>query len=294
MGLRNLAAGNFFLPFLDNIFYSKYNKTMNTLLEVNRVAFSIAGVDVYWYGIIITSGIIVAILVATLYCKLKKIRTDLPLTIALIILPTGILSARLFSVIFEPGLVLADFFNFRTGGLSIIGAIIGGGLGLLVYVLIKKQKNPFELFDVLCVVLLLAMAIGRWGNFFNTEVYGQLVDKSSSFAHFPFVIEKDGNLYEALFFYESCANLLGFAILSVIFFVSKRSGYTSAFMVIYYGTVRAVLEPRRQSQYILKLAGLPISQILSFAMIALGVAILIYLIVSSHKKKEQINGKKTG
>lgn len=265
---------------------------MNTLLDVNRVAFTIAGVDVYWYGIIISSAIIVAILVATLYCKLKKIKTDLPFTIALVILPTGILSARLFSVIFEPGLSIGDFFNFRTGGLSIIGAIIGGGLGLFIYVLIKKLKNPFELFDILCVVLLLAMSIGRWGNYFNSEVYGQLIDPNSPFARFPFAIQKGNNFYEALFFYESCADLLGFVILSVIFFTVKRSGYTSACLLIYYGTVRAILEPRRQSRYILKLAGLPISQILSFVMIALGVALLIYFIVNSLRKKEQKNGQK--
>ena len=265
---------------------------MNSFIGVNRVAFSIGDFDVYWYGIIICVAIIVAIVVASLYSKKKGYGADLPLTIALVILPTGILNARLFSVLFEPGLSMADYFNFRTGGLSIIGAIIGGGLGLLVYCLIKKQKNPFVLFDVLSVVLLLAMAIGRWGNFFNQEVYGQMIDPTSPFAKFPFAIEKDGTFYQALFFYESCANLVGFAGLSCLFMFTKQPGYTTGAMLTYYGIVRSILEPFRQSQYILKMGEVAVSRVMSYVLIAVGVAILIYVIVKSAKAKGTKNEQK--
>ncbi len=265
---------------------------MENFLGVNRVAFKIGEFEVYWYGIIICAAILTAIFVDCLYCKKKGYPTDLPLTIALVILPTGILSARLFSVLFEPGLSMADYFNFRTGGLSIIGGIIGGGLGLLVYCLIKKRKNAFELFDTLCVVLLLAMAIGRWGNFFNSEVYGQVIDSSSYFARFPFAVEIDGVFYQALFFYESCANLLGFVIMTFIFLYSKQTGFATAFFLIYYGTVRSILEPLRQSQYVLKLAGIPMSQLMSFFMIAVGVGVLIYAIYKTTKAKGLKNEQK--
>ncbi len=258
---------------------------MNNFLAVNRVAFSIGGFDVYYYGILICSAIIVAVLVDMLYSKLKKYGYDMPLTIALVILPAGILSARLFSVIFEPGLSIAEYFNFRTGGLSIIGGIIGGGLGMLVFCLIKKEKNPFKYFDTLCVVLLLAMSIGRWGNYFNSEVFGQVIPADSPFAKFPLAIEKDGVYYQALFFYESVLNFIGFIGLSFVYFFTDNT-YTTAGLLIYYGIVRSILETFRQSQYVLKLAGLPISQIMSFLMIAIGLAILIYKIVKTVQKKK--------
>lgn len=265
---------------------------MESFLGVDRVAFTIGSLEVYWYGIIICIAIITAIVVATLYSKKKKYNSDLPLTIALVILPTGILNARLFSVLFEPGLSMADYFNFRTGGLSIIGAIIGGGIGLLIYCLIKKQKNPFVLFDILSVVLLLAMAIGRWGNYFNQEVFGQVIDPSSPFAKFPFAIEKDGVFYQALFFYESCLNLVGFIALTFIFLYTKRPGYTTGAMLTYYGIVRSILEPLRQSQYILKIGEVAISRVMSYVMIVVGVSILIYCIVMTVKTKGTKNEQK--
>lgn len=259
---------------------------MNEFLCVNRVAFNIFGMDVYWYGIIMCSAIIIAIGVACLYCKLKKYGTDMPINIAFVILPFGIMNARLFAVLFDSSLSITEYFNFRTGGLSIIGAIIGGGLALLIYLLIKKDKNPLRHFDVLCVVLILAMAIGRWGNFFNTEVYGQVIDSSSFFARFPFAIEINGIYYQALFFYECCLNLVGFIILSIIFFKVKQSGYVTATYLIYYGIVRTILEPLRQSDYILKLWGMPISLICSVIMIVIGVVVMALCINKSVKMRK--------
>ena len=74
---------------------------MVNLLNVSRVAFSIGGLDVYWYGIIICIAIIVAIVVASLYAKKRKRNPEIALNIALVILPTGIVGARLFSVLFD-------------------------------------------------------------------------------------------------------------------------------------------------------------------------------------------------
>ncbi len=257
---------------------------MNSLLLVDRVAFSIAGFDVYWYGLIICFAIVVAVVVASLYCKKRKYNTEMPLNIALVILPTGILAARLFAIVFDASMRLSDYFNFRTGGMSIIGAVIGGGLGLLCYLLIKREKNMLLYFDTLCVVLILAQAIGRWGNFFNSEVYGQVISDGSAFAKFPFAVEIDGIYYQALFFYESVLNLIGFGILSILFLKTKTNGYVTSVYLIFYGMVRAGLELLRQEEYILKLAGLPISWICSFIMIAGGVIMLIYTILKAKKK----------
>lgn len=267
---------------------------MVNLLNVSRVAFSIGSLEVYWYGVIICFAIIIAIAIASLYAKKRKRNPDIALNIALVILPTGIIGARLFSVLFDAGLNITDFFNFRTGGLSIIGAVIGGGIGLLVYCLIKKEKNPFIYFDTLAVVVILAQAIGRWGNYFNQEVYGQIIEAGTTFARFPFAVEIDGVFYQALFFYESVLDLLGFVGLSFIYLFVKDSGYTTAAYLMYYGTIRIILETFRQSEYVLRLAGLPISQICSGIMIAAGAALLIYLILKSKKNTVRKNnyGKK--
>lgn len=264
-----------------------------SFLAMDRVAFTIFGRDIYWYGIIIASAMIAAIIVALVICKIKKISLDTPITIAAIILPTGILMGRLFSVLLEKDLSIADYFRFETGGMSIIGAIIGGGLGLLLYVLIKKPKRPLVYFDILVTVLFLAQSIGRWGNFVNQEVYGQMIEAGSTFAKFPFAVEINGNFYEALFFYESMLDLLGFIITLVVFLTVKDDGWACGIYGVFYGTIRSVLETRRQSQYVLKIFNMPASLIVSVILIAIGVSILTYKVVKLIKnRKEKVSDGK--
>lgn len=255
-------------------------------LNVGRIAFTIKGYDIYYYGLIICAAILIAVLVATMYSKKKGYGSDMPLNIALVVVPTGILGARLFSVLFDNSLNWSDFFNFRTGGLSIIGAIICGSLGLLLYCLIKRDKDIFKYFDVLAVVLILAQAIGRWGNYFNQEVYGHIISSESWFANFPFTVEVDGQHYMALFFYEFCFDLAGFFVLSNVYFGSVGNGYTTSLYLVYYGLVRTILEPLREPQYILMWNGLQISRLVSFAMIIVGIILYIAISIKLTKTKK--------
>ena len=264
---------------------------MEKLLN-SRVAFSLFGIEVYWYGVFITLGILSAFIVAFFLCKKKGLNQDTPYYILLAVVPIGILSARLFSVIFEDGLSLKDYFNFRTGGMSIIGAVIGGAIGLTLLCIFKKI-NFFTLADVLVVVLILAQAIGRWGNYFNNELYGQEIT-NSAWQFFPFAVKIDGIYYEALFFYESVLNLIGFAGLMCLFWFTKDKGLCTGTYFAFYGIVRFFLEPRRQAEYILKAGSLPISRVLSLVMFVIGISILIYVIVKKYtkkNKKEQVNGR---
>lgn len=267
---------------------------MERFLNVNSIAFSIGKFDVYWYGLIICLAIMLVIVLACFMAKKKGYSVDMPLNVALVILPTGILCGRLFSVLFDEGLSITDYFNFRTGGMSIIGAIIGGGLGLLVYTFIKKDKDKLKYFDILCAVLILAQAIGRWGNYFNGEVYGKLIDSNSWAAHFPIAVKIGENYYQALFFYESVLDIIGFVFLCEIYLGTKRSGNTTAFYLIYYGVVRTVLESFRNEKYILRLWGLPISQVCSAIMIAVGIGIYVYLYIKSKNSSRKLaNGQET-
>lgn len=257
-------------------------------LVLSRVAFTIFGRDIYWYGIIITVAIIIAFVLAFVLAKRRKMSNNIPYEILIAILPLGILSARLFSVIFEPGLTLADYFNFEGGGMSIIGAIIGGLIGIIILCIVRKHSF-YEICDLLVVVLILAQGIGRWGNYFNSEVYGQLVT-DPALQYFPYSIEivEGGvtNYYEALFFYESMLDLLGFAGLICMFWFVKQKGWCVATYLVYYGTIRAILETRRQSEFVLKLGNVAVSQLMCFVMITAGVAIFIHLIVKNIKIKK--------
>lgn len=255
---------------------------MNNVMG-SRVAFSLFGIDVYWYGIIITSGILVAFLLSFILCKKRGLSNGLPYEIMLAILPLGIICARLFAVLFDNGLDITDFFKFREGGMSIIGAVIGGAVGITILCLIKKY-NFLQIADIICVVLILAQAIGRWGNYFNNELYGQeIIDPA--WQKFPIAVEVNGSYYEALFFYESVLNLIGFILLICLYWFIKQKGIAVGSYLCYYGSVRFLLEPRRQSEYILKLGNIQISRLLSLIMIVIGVGILIYVITKEIKRK---------
>lgn len=260
------------------------------MIILDRVAFTLFGVDVYYYGIIMALAILACLVVAIILCKVKKIDTMKPIEIFLATVPAGLLSARLFSVIFEDGLSLADFFNFRTGGMSIFGAIIGGAIGMLVYKLITKQ--PFLLIaDIASSVLFLGQSIGRWGNYFNQEVYGQLIT-NPKLQFFPYAVEIGGSWYEALFFWESVLTLIGFVALLVVYLKTKKTGLVTGIYFLYYGIIRVILEFHRQQEFVLKLGNLPVSALVSGLFIIVGISVIIYLIVKSKKEKQSSGGEK--
>lgn len=268
-----------------NVFCMVYN---NIMILSNRVAFTIFGIDIYYYGLIISLAILLCVILAMILSKAKKQDTAMPLELFLAIIPLGILSARLFSVIFEPDLTIADYFNFRTGGMSIIGAIIGGAIGATIYMLIKKK--PFLVIgDTITSVLLLGQAIGRWGNYFNEEVYGLVITNPAN-QWFPLGVNIDGTWYEALFFYEFVLALLGFIAILIVYLKTQKAGLSTGIYLVYYGIIRIILESRRQPQYILKWGNVPVSALVCGIFILAGAAILTYIIIQSikHKKEQKV------
>ena len=264
---------------------------------LDRVAFTIFGTEIYWYGVIITLAIILDFVILVLSCKKLGLDSDTPYDLLLFLIPLGIIGARLFSVIFDAGQSIADFFNFRDGGLSIIGGLIGGATGLLIYCIIKK-KNFLFMLDVIAPLVILAQGIGRWGNYFNKEVYGKVV-ASEVMQWFPFAVEIYGTWHYALFFYEFVLNILGFILLISLFFIKKRkNGMVVASYLCYYGTVRFILEGLRDEEYILRLGTAPISKIMSGVMVLVGLGIFTYYIVRAIKNERKlsegkINGKES-
>ncbi|MBR5508414.1 MAG: prolipoprotein diacylglyceryl transferase [Clostridia bacterium] len=143
-------------------------------MTVNRVAFNLFGMPIYWYGVIIAIGLIMGIITASLAAKKLGEKDDIILDIVLVCTPVSVVFARLYYVIFKWDMYknnLMDIFDIRSGGIAIYGAVIGAVLAAYVYAKAKK-KNPLFVFDVGSVGLITGQMIGRWGNFVNQEAFG--------------------------------------------------------------------------------------------------------------------------
>ena len=254
-------------------------KMSNGLSALTEFGFTIGGLEIRWYGIIIAAGILVAFLVAAKLFKKAGYKDSIVYWILLICIPAAIVGARIYYVLFnlnDPDLKTFGIINIRKGGIAIYGGIIGGCLALFIIARVKKC-GFFTLADVCAVALILAQSIGRWGNFMNKEVYGFEVASHA----FPFTVDIYGTPHLATFFLESILNLGGFILLLYVLSRQKKWGTTSAVYLIFYGCVRAILEPLRDPEYILKInpkgSGIVFNQVsfmISLVIIALGVLIL--------------------
>ncbi len=249
--------------------------------------FSLFGVwEVKWYGVIMASAMLIGVVVAVLICKMKKYHLDMPLELALIVLPLAVIGARLYFVIFYGVDSFVDVFKIWEGGLAIYGGVIGGFVGILLYCWLRKD-NIAKVCDVAAPCLILGQAIGRWGNFVNQEAYGGVVSNAVQ-QWFPFsvFIESDGLWHYATFFYESMWNILGFVGLMLIIRFVRQKGVVTAVYFIYYGIGRALIEGLRTDSLYLWNTSIRVSQALSIALIALGVSMLIYIFVKDRKNRK--------
>lgn len=249
--------------------------------------------DVSWYGVIIGTGFVVALWIATQLAGERNLPSELPYDLILWIFPFAIVFARLYYVLFS----LDEFTNFWDvfkvweGGIAIYGGIIGGVIGLVICALIKK-KNIVSCMDIAAPCLIIAQSIGRWGNFINKEVYGFEVT-NEAWQWFPFAVEVGGNYYLATFFYESILNFVGFFILTILLRKSKINGIVASTYLVYYGIVRFFLEGLRIPKYILYIPGttFPVSQAVSLAIILGGVVWLSVLLIRQRLKQKNEKSK---
>lgn len=260
---------------------------------MNPIAFRVLGIDIRWYGVLIGLGILSAIALVNFNCKRKKIDFDNFLDMFLIALPIGVLGARLYYVIFEFSYYknhLNEIINIRQGGLAIHGGLILGIITAFIYAKIKKLD--FWLYaDVAAPSIILAQAIGRWGNFFNGEAHGDIVTYGF-ISKFPSFIQKgmhiDGVYYNPTFLYESLWDVTICCMLLYILYKSseKTKGIVIASYMILYSIGRFFIEGLRTDS--LQLIGLRIAQIVSLASIIVGVAIILWI---KNKKVYKLNSK---
>jgi len=250
-------------------------------------SFNLFGLTVHWYGLIIALGMVAGILLASYNARKRGLSSDDVVSMALIVIPLAIVGARALFVLSNLELYASFWEMVATwnGGLSIIGGVMGGAIGVTIFSVWKKV-HFFNLADIAVPSLILGQAIGRWGNYFNQEVYGMLVE-NPAWQWFPFAVNISGQWFHALFFYESVLNLLGVGLLLLVLYKAKPKGLVLAGYLFYYGLVRTVLESLRQPEFIMRVFGLPISQVLSALMCLGGAGLFAWIMITQSNQARQ-------
>jgi len=259
---------------------------MNFLL---KNYFTVFGFDIYYYAVIIVSGIILASVVAGILCKRRGINYEIIIDMLLWVIPLSIIGARTYYVLcsLSEYHTFWDVINIRGGGMAIYGGIIGGAIGVAIVCRIKKL-NFVKFADCAAVALILGQVIGRWGNFVNQEAHGEIVTNPAHFG-LPWSVfnDADGVYYRATFFYESMWNFIGFIGLFLFawFYRNKEDGLVMCAYFIWYGIGRTIIEGMRTDSLYIGNTGIRISQALSVLLIAFGIGLSIYIIIKYRKSQ---------
>ena len=247
--------------------------------------------NIYFYGMIIAFGLVLAVVYACRRSKQFGLTEDDILDGVLCIVPFAIICARLYYCIFSWDAYAAEpikLLYIWEGGLAIYGGVIGAVIGIVVFSFVKKVKLGAVL-DIVALGFLIGQAIGRWGNFFNREAYGAVTD---SFLRMGLMLTENRHstasmiYYHPTFFYESMWNLVGFIALH---FLSKKRQYDGQIALGYaawYGLGRTMIEGlRTDSLYIFKEQFgevLRVSQLLAAVSCLAATTVLVIMIFKKH------------
>lgn len=232
--------------------------------ELDRIAFTLFGREVMWYGVIICIGMMLAIAYAWWRFKKEGFTEDEFYNFVVFLIPISVLCARLYYVIFDPTpnyRSLLDVLAIWRGGIGIYGGIIGGALVTVVYAKIIK-KPVLKLLDCVAPAVMIGQMIGRWGNFVNAEAHGGVTSLPwrMGIGYSP-----DGytEYYHPTFLYESLWNLVGFLIIHFVIRRRKRfDGQMAYFYLAWYGLGRGFIELLRTDSLIL--FGMRVSALVGF------------------------------
>ena len=262
----------------------------NLGISVNpsRVAFNVLGKDIYWYGIIIAAGFLLAVIYAMRRAPSFGLTEDNILDMLFVAVPLAIVCARLYYCIFYWDLYrdnpIAILYVWE-GGLAIYGGVIGAVIGVAIFCRVKKLPIG-PLLDVGSLGLLIGQMIGRWGNFMNREAHGAITDGFFKMG----IADAAGNVtyYQPTFLYESVWNLVGFVALH---FYSKRRKFDGEVFLLYlawYGLGRAWIEGLRTDCLYLFNTGIRVSQLLAALSCVAAIAVLVYVRVVRKPQPEKL------
>lgn len=258
-----------------------YNVTFPHLgleFNINPVAFSIGGFHVYWYGIIIAAGFLLALIYASFSCKKMNIDINRLFDVVIVGLIAGVIFARLFYVVFYPGDKYwknpLEIFQIHDGGLAIYGGIIGAVVFGSLMAKLRKLKVTAVL-DIAALGFLIGQCVGRWGNFINQEAFGSATELPWGMHSENTAAVVDGNVHPC-FLYESLLCLLGFVLLH---FFTRRfrryDGQTFLLYIVWYGACRFFIEGLRTDSLIIPGTGLRVSQVIAAACVVAGIILLV-------------------
>ena len=256
-------------------------------LEISKVAFTIPigdGIDIYWYGILISLGFLLALLYAFRRAKDFKVNSDRLIDCVIVSSLFAIAGARAYFLIFKNGITgLKDFFNVRDGGLAIYGGIIMAVIAGYVMCRIRKLKFA-DVLDLAAPSFLIGQAIGRWGNFFNQEAFGNVIPENSILpSWWGMSSEQTFGRVHPCFLYESLWCVVGFIMIHMISKERKFSGQLAMIYGIWYGIGRFFIEGLRTDS--LFIGAFRVSQIVSLALV-IACSILLVVFAKRAEKKE--------
>lgn len=260
-------------------------------LEVNPPrTISLDPLTIHFYGLIIAIGLMLAVC----YCCRRSHRAGLTeddiLDGVLWITPLSIVCARAYYCAFS----WADYASnpisvlyIWNGGIAIYGAVLGAVAGVLVYCKIKKCSFP-ALLDLVVMGFLIGQIMGRWGNFFNREAFGAATDSFFRMGLYN-TVTSEWEYYHPTFLYESCWNLVGFAVLHFLYPRRQYDGQIALGYAAWYGLGRTIIEGLRVDS--LYLGSFRISQVLAGASCLAASAVLVWLSFRPHDRADLVENR---
>lgn len=275
---------------------------IGTGAPIDRVFFSFGPFTIYWYGIIIVVGILLAAYIAGREANRIGLEQDSIIDFLVYAVPIAIVFARIYYVTFEFESYISGplwkAFAIWEGGIAIHGAVIGGVITAIIYTRIRTISF-WQFADVLAPSLILGEAIGRWGNFTNQEAHGGPISEAQYegfYQYLPdFIMNQmviDGVMYHPMFLYQSTWNMLIFVSLLLFRKMNPRRGMVFLFYVVGYSIGRFFIEAlRTDSLYII--GDLRTAQFVSILAIVTGLLMMIYRMrrTSAHYMDERVNDR---
>lgn len=249
---------------------------------MNPIFLDFGNFQIYWYSITIMIAILLGTAIFFKEAKKQKYSEDFVTDLLFYGIIFGIIGARLYYVLFNIKYYInnpIEIFEVWNGGLAIHGAIIGGGAWLLYYS-IKNKIMPLKIFDMASISIIIAQAIGRWGNFFNGEAHGPITTRLALEKQLipNFIIEGmniNGNYYLPTFYYEFLWNLLGFFVLIIVKNKCKyKMGQLTGLYFMWYSFARFFIEGLRTDS--LMIGNFKIAQIVSILLFIVGLILMFY------------------
>lgn len=261
---------------------------------MDRVAVDLGPIQIYWYSIFIFIGLLVASILIFKEARRRNIDEDFLVNLIFNTIIIGLIGARLYYVIFNLPYYIAnpiEIFAIWNGGLAIHGGIFAALIFIIIYCK-KHEVNCLQILDIMVVGLIIGQAIGRWGNFFNGEAYGQITSlEELKEQQMPMFIINGmyilGEYRQPTFFYESTWCLSGFlAMLIIRKYKYLKRGQLTGFYLFWYGFGRFLIESMRTDA--LMLGSLKMAQIVSIVFVIVGIILFFYNVFKSTKEDKKL------